>query len=430
MIDSMLYSFVGNHDPATVPGPAEDPGPVLSLLQTRRFSHVVLFLTNSTYGERARVIQQVVNSEQTGVTFSFVELSLESVVDYQEIYTGLTAALRRLDPVLPQPRERYVLLDPGTPQMQTVWFLLVQSGILPALLVQGIPARFGGGRYRSREIRLDSRHFPLAVTLTTPPPEPREPPEAPKPSGTTSPRRPAGSPGSPGTPATQEWTILSREIIGTSPAMEHLRRRMEMVMRYEDAVLVTGETGTGKDLVARHLHIHGPRHGRPFITVNCANLSPQMAESVLFGHRRGAFTGADSERPGAFRAAHTGTLFLDEVGEIPLEVQAKLLRSIESGEVTPLGEDRPTMVNVRIIAATNRDLLGMVQKGTFREDLYERLHQFPLTVPPCGNGTATWRSWQRLSSASGAPSTTSRDTSARRPSRRYRAAPDRGTCAS
>lgn len=366
MMDSMLYSFVGNHDPAAMPHPQEDPGPVLSLLRSRGFSHVVLFLTNSSYGERARVIQQVITREQPGITFSFVELSLESVVDYQEIYTGLTAALRRLEEALPGSRERCVLLDPGTPQMQTVWFLLVHSRVLPAVLLQGIPPQFGGGRYRCREILLDSRHFPLEVTLTQ-----QKPPAGHH-------RRRAAT----GKPSPQEWTLVSREILGNSAAMEHLRSRMEMVIRYEDAILVTGETGTGKDLVARHLHIHGRRHGRPFITVNCANLNPQMAESVLFGHRRGAFTGADSERPGAFRAAHTGTLFLDEVGEIPLEVQAKLLRSIETGEVTPLGEDQPGLVDVRIIAATNRDLLAMVHDGTFREDLYERLHQFPLTVPP------------------------------------------------
>ena len=147
-------------------------------------------------------------------------------------------------------------------------------------------------------------------------------------------------------------------------------------------VTVLGESGTGKELVARALHACSPRAGQPFIPVNCAALMPSLVESELFGHEKGAFTGADSKRRGAFEEAQGGTLFLDEVGELPLEAQAKLLRVLESGEVKPVGASRPFHVDVRVVVATHRELRQWARQGRFREDLYYRLNLMPVVLPP------------------------------------------------
>jgi DNA-binding NtrC family response regulator len=171
-------------------------------------------------------------------------------------------------------------------------------------------------------------------------------------------------------------------IIGNDPAVRKLVELMTRVAPSNAGVLILGESGTGKELVARALHAGSPRSSQPFVAVNCAALSPALIESELFGHEKGAFTGADAKHQGAFEEAHGGTLFLDEVGELPLELQAKLLRALDSGEVKHVGASRPFHVDVRVVAATNRDLLAEARQGRFRRDLYYRLSVMPLTLPP------------------------------------------------
>ncbi|MBX5483815.1 MAG: sigma 54-interacting transcriptional regulator [Myxococcaceae bacterium] len=183
-----------------------------------------------------------------------------------------------------------------------------------------------------------------------------------------------------------EGTASSFEgIIGNDPAVRQLVDLIERVAPSQAAVTILGESGTGKELVARALHIRSPRAGRAFIPVNCAAISRELIESELFGHEKGAFTGAASARKGAFEEADGGTLFLDEIGELPLELQAKLLRALESGEIKRVGASRPMNVDVRVVAATNRDLLQATRDGRFREDLYYRLCVVPLHLPPLRN---------------------------------------------
>jgi len=158
--------------------------------------------------------------------------------------------------------------------------------------------------------------------------------------------------------------------------------RIQQVAPSTVAVAILGESGTGKELVARALHQCSPRAAQPFVPINCAALSPQLIESELFGHEKGAFTGADVKRKGAFEEANGGTLFLDELGELPLELQAKLLRVLENGEAKPVGATRPIHVDVRVVAATNRDMRAQIRAGKFREDLYYRLCGMPLVLPP------------------------------------------------
>jgi DNA-binding NtrC family response regulator len=147
-------------------------------------------------------------------------------------------------------------------------------------------------------------------------------------------------------------------------------------------VLITGESGTGKEVIARAIHTHSSRAQKPFIPFNCAAVPRELLESQLFGHRRGSFTGADRDHPGVIRSARDGTLFLDEIGEMSLELQPKLLRFLESGEICPLGESTPFVVNVRIVAATNANLDGLVKEGRFREDLFYRLNVIRLSLKP------------------------------------------------
>lgn len=170
-------------------------------------------------------------------------------------------------------------------------------------------------------------------------------------------------------------------IIGQSDVLKSVLFRAEQVAPSDTSVLLLGETGVGKDLIARAIHQWSPRSARPLVTVNCAALPAHLIESELFGHEKGAFTGAEAKRLGRFEAAHGGTLFLDEIGELPLERQAKLLRVLQNGEFERLGSSRTIPVDVRVIAATNCDLEEDVRRGRFRKDLYYRLQVFPITVP-------------------------------------------------
>ncbi len=183
-------------------------------------------------------------------------------------------------------------------------------------------------------------------------------------------------------PSGRELPQLPPEVIGTGASFQHLLETVSIVAPTEVPVLIIGESGTGKEVVAQLIHRWSPRAEKPFVVANCAGLPETLIESELFGHVKGAFTGAQQSRQGYFRAADGGTLLLDEIGELPLHLQPKLLRVLETGQVMPVGSDHPVPVDVRIIAATHRDVSAAVDQGTFRLDLYYRLNVVELRLPP------------------------------------------------
>ncbi len=188
------------------------------------------------------------------------------------------------------------------------------------------------------------------------------------------PPRPSG-------PSTAPAAQAPDSLIGSSEGMRRVQKAVGLAADSDVTVLIFGETGTGKELVARALHMHSRRKDKPFVAVNCAAIPQDLLESELFGHVKGAFTGAASDRAGAFRDAEGGTLFLDEIGDMPLPMQAKILRALQERVITPVG-GKPVRINLRVVAATHRDLADLVATSAFREDLYYRLNVVPISIPP------------------------------------------------
>jgi len=224
-------------------------------------------------------------------------------------------------------------------------------------LRQAVAAMKGGAEdYLAKPVDLDELRAAMADTLGV----------------SAAGRRDAGPPTPP----------LPADLVCESPAMRHLVSTIAVVAPSKAPVLITGESGTGKEVLARLVHAWSPRADGPLVAANCASLPESLIESELFGHTKGAFTGASETRQGFFRAAHGGSLFLDEIAELPLHLQPKLLRALETGQVLPVGSDRPAEVDTRLIAATNRDLEKEVAEGRFRDDLYYRINVVELAIQP------------------------------------------------
>ena len=220
-------------------------------------------------------------------------------------------------------------------------------------------------------------------------------------------------------------------LVGTGPPMAHVLELIAVAARTTIPVLIQGESGTGKELVARAIHYTGSRAARPFLTMNCGAIPETLMEDELFGHARGAFTGAHGDKRGIFEEAEGGSLFLDEIGDLYLSCQVKLLRVLQEEEVRRLGETRNRKVDVRIIAATNKELKAEMSARRFREDLFHRISVLPIHLPPCASGARTSRSWWTSSCASSTASSAARSApSRRRRSIDCRAWPGRGTCGS
>jgi len=337
--------------------PATDRGPVLRLLteteKAKRYDRaLVLTVPRGLSLARALATDMREHIEEVDVR----SVPLEDPSDYRELFSLLATLAREIERSYTEPAWQVdVLLSAGTPQAQTLWVILSQASMLRARLLQVIPAAFVPVPHPKaiREVSLDIEGFPEIRVLRD---------EV--------------------TRLRAEVRARSSPVIAESPAMRDLMKRVVRVAQSELPVLVTGETGSGKELIARSLHDGSARAHAPFVAENCGALAESVLASELFGHEAGAFTGASGRHRGLFEQAHGGTIFLDEVGELPLHVQAMLLRVLQEGTVRRVGAEKTIKVDVRVVAATNRDLQHMVSKGTFREDLYYRLSGATLRVPP------------------------------------------------
>jgi DNA-binding NtrC family response regulator len=332
------------------PRPSADRGPIRRLLEHRDYDAARILCTPAG---REPALELVTELRETIAQVELIELcEVRDPSDYAQLFAALGPALARLRPPLGTCE---LLLSAGTPQMQTLWVILVAAGLLDARMLQVIPAAFVPDPHPSpiRVVDLDIDGFPEIRAMR------------------------------------EELRRLRAEarpqiagLIGEGEAMGALVRRLTRVARAEVPVLIHGETGTGKELVARAIHASSERASGPFVAENCGSFSDGVLASELFGHERGAFTGALTRRRGLFEQADGGTLLLDEIGETSARTQVMLLRVLQEGRLRRLGGEVEIRVDVRVLAATHRDLGAMVAAGEFREDLYYRLRGATLELPP------------------------------------------------
>ncbi len=364
MSRKLLITFVGMKDP--YPQDDETPGPILSLLKIRQFDELYLLCSSVAFLEKAHDLEREMKDENLGGRVNIVDFPVQDVISYEEIWLRLTVTLDSIDTTMPaRSNDWHFLLDSGTPQMKSCLFLAGRTGRHAVRLLQGIPPFHAQGTYRVRDITEATPSLPILHMPVR--------------------RASEAQVLFQGGPISREAEALynvESPIIARSGAMRDALARASRAGKYNEPVLILGETGTGKTILARSIHESGSRSDAAFIELNCSAIPEGLVESTLFGHERGAFTSAERAKSGAMRSADKGTLFLDEVGDLPLIVQAKLLKAIEEKTFFPVGADRPVSVDVRIIAATNRDLRQRIREGHFRRDLYERLNVIAITLPP------------------------------------------------
>jgi two-component system response regulator AtoC len=352
MRDAPLLLTWSDRAPERRPGhhgarPAADRGPVLRLLAESPVRYGTLWLLATADNLRStEVLAEEARAFVPDVYIHVVTLSDPS--DYEQLFTTVRPVLAALPggPV-------DVLLSAGTPQAQATWLLLVKAELLRARMLKVVPAAFVPDPHPHPvvEVRVDFAGFPEIRAL----------------------REEIGR---------LRARVAPHGLVGESLPIVALRARLDAVARSDVPVVVHGETGTGKELVAEAIHKASPRAKGPWVAENCGAFAEGVLQSELFGHERGAFTGAAGRRRGLFEVADQGTLFLDEVGEMPLSTQATLLRVLQDGTLRRVGAERPIRVDVRLVVATHRDLAARVRDGTFREDLYYRLRGATLEVPP------------------------------------------------
>jgi len=356
---NILLTFTGFHDPYAVGlvGEEEQPGPILSLVKARSFDRVVLF---STPGAEKHTLatKEALQFLYPKLKVEVRDLQLHDPTDYLAILRGLRAHLREICEST-TPARYFIAVASGTPQMHACWVLLAASGEIPAHILHVRPPRFVSKNHPLvSEVDLTSPDFPLV-------------------------RANVYAVETPGTvPPDIETAIQQLGIVGDHPT---IRKALEVGATLAPStvpILILGETGTGKELFARFVHQLSNRPPDRFVPLNCAAIPKDLVESILFGHKRGAFTGAIGDQTGKFDQTNGGTLFLDELAELPLHTQAKLLRVLQDGLVEPLGDKKPHKVDVRIIAATNQEIQKAIKQGRFREDLYYRLNIGEIRLPP------------------------------------------------
>ncbi len=354
----VLLTFTGFHDPyfKGLVDQEEQPGPILSLLSMRSFDHIFLFDTPSTR-KVTEETKDTISRLYPGSKVHILEINLSDPTNYQEILRGLRGHLHEIIEELISARF-FVGVASGTPHMHACWVLLAASGEIPARILHVRPPHFvTRERPLVSEVDLSSQDFPT-VRFHDKPIKVEE------------------------SEIDVESVRVQLGIVGDHSAMQRSLEMGAMLAPSQASILIMGETGTGKELFARYIHTLSGRPREAFVAVNCAAIPEDLVESLLFGHKKGAFTGAVNDQIGKFDTANKGTLFLDELGELPLPAQAKLLRVLQDGLVEPIGQAKAHKVDVRIMGATNRDLRKLVRQGKFRDDLFYRLNVGEIKLPP------------------------------------------------
>lgn len=331
-------------------------GPIGQALEQREFTRVVL-LSNFAKTEGTAYVRWA--QPKTTAKIELRQVELPDPTDFPAVYTIAEGTLRDVNATAPRPGETMLTLhvSPGTPVMGAVWIILGKTKY-PAELIQ--TSKEAGLRTTSVPLDIAAEFIDLVPELL---------------------KRPDAALASRSEGANLDEARFGNIVYRCNAMDEVVRRGRRLAMR-SVSVLIEGESGTGKELLARAIHEEGARRSKPFIAVNCGAIPKDLVEALLFGHTKGAFTGATQAANGYFRDAHGGTLFLDEVGELPLAAQVKLLRVLQEKKVTPLGDSKEHAVDVRIIAATNRSLVAECHAGRFREDLFYRLALAILRPPP------------------------------------------------
>ena len=350
-MSSVLISWIGHTDLSASRDGADGIGPVAKAVDDGTYDSAFLL---ATYGDEAERYRDWFEGRAGGTRLHLLHETLTSPTDFGEVYPAAVRACERARTAAGPDAALTFHLSPGTPAMAAVWVILAKTRF-PATIIES--SKDHGVRKVS--VPFDISADFLADLLRQPDRELE--------------RLSAGLP--PQAPAFDD-------IIHCSPEMKRVVLRARRVAPHSVPVLIEGESGTGKELLARAIHKSSPRQKNSFVAVNCGALPENLVESELFGHRRGAFTGAVETRTGRFDEAHGGTLFLDEIGELPLLAQTKLLRVLQEKEVQPVGSSATRSVDVRVIAATNRTLTEEVARGRFREDLFYRLAVAVLKLPP------------------------------------------------
>lgn len=353
-MDKILVSWIGGNDLSThLTGNTQSGlnGPVLSTLLATPFSKAFL-LYNYPKDHVAPYIE-FLEKAVPDTTIQAVYCKLSSPIHFGDIHQAADGLLNKIFNNH-QESTLNILLSPGTPAMQAVWILLGKTKY-PAVFYQS-----------SVEQGVQKVEIPFDIAAEFLP-------EIASRAGKQITNLAAG---------TVPINAAFDDILTVNPQMEQLKAQATVMAQRDVPVLIYGETGTGKELFATAIHNASQRRNKPFVPVNCGAIPPELIDSVLFGHIKGAFTGAISTRDGYFKEADGGTLFLDEFGELPLDAQVRLLRVVQSGELTPVGSSTPIKVNVRIVAATNRNLIEDVAAGKFREDLFYRIAVGVLHLPP------------------------------------------------
>jgi DNA-binding NtrC family response regulator len=355
----VLLTFTGFHDPFASAGVAgnEQEGPILSLVRARQFHHVLLLSTPNTEQNTIQTEQEL-SVRHPGLVVTVRQLPLTDPTDYFQILSGLRTTFSEVSKQFPA-AECFIGTASGTPQMHACWVMLSASGEIPASLLQ------------ARNVKFVTSERPFVTEIDTTQP------------GFPVVRSRAWAQVEPEAPDNGQAAKMIRDlgIVGDDAAMTCALQRVVNVASYDVPVLVLGESGTGKEKVARLIHALSPRAKGPFVPVNCAAIPEHLAESILLGHEKGAFTGAMVKHIGEFERAHGGTLFLDEIGELPANVQPKLLRALQEQVIEPIGSKKARKVDCRFVAATNADLDNAMRAGKFRADLFYRVAVTQVSLP-------------------------------------------------